>query len=162
MDTKHYRELSKYVTFQVASYWYVIPVTEILKIVNCPPPSQGGMVGLGLVQLGPHTIQLVDLNQIFEHELTNTVSITPSFLIVLHQQENTLWGIALDTPPDLIELSSNDLKPVSLAEHSAPQSPWITHVGVVNKQNSEQAFLQLDLRALFRHKVKQSVSSLSS
>lgn len=144
-------DLKKYISFQVASYWYVIPVTEILKVVNCPPPSQGGVVGLGVVQLGPHTIQLLDLEQIFGGDATTRATLK-STLVVLQHQGNTLWGIALGTAPDLVELPSAALKPVTLADHGTSQNPWISHVGVIQGQTCKQTYLQLDLETLL-HKI---------
>ncbi|MGD1856770.1 MAG: chemotaxis protein CheW [Leptolyngbyaceae cyanobacterium] len=151
-------ELSKYVSFQIANYWYVIPVDEILKIVNCPSPNQGGVVGLGVVQLGPHTIQLLDLYQIFGLP-PQTNAGNPAFLIVLQNKNNQLWGVALETPPDLIELLPTVLKPVSLTERFTPQTPWISHVGVATEQQSQRTFLQLDLQALLQQKTGQLTHS---
>ncbi|MEM7065159.1 MAG: chemotaxis protein CheW [Cyanobacteria bacterium P01_B01_bin.77] len=149
--------MKKYISFQVASYWYVIPVTEILKVVNCPPPSQGGVVGLGVVQLGPHTIQLLDLEQLFGSEAIARENLKSTYLVVLQRQENTLWGIALGAPPDLVELSSAVLKPFALAEHGTSQNPWISHVGVISEQTCKRTYLQLDLDTLLQPKVDRSI-----
>ena len=58
-------EIGKFITFEVANYWFALPMEAVLKIVNCPPPSQGGTVGIGLVQLGSHTVRLLNLHQEF-------------------------------------------------------------------------------------------------
>lgn len=159
MHSDHSPDLKKYISFQVASYWYVIPVTEILKVVNCPPPSQGGVVGLGVVQLGSHTVQLLDLYQLFEGDSASSATLKSTYLVVLQRQESTLWGITLGTPPDLIELPASDLKPVTLANHATPQNPWISHVGVVVEQTHKRTYLQLNLEALLQQKTGQSVHS---
>ncbi|MGB3300811.1 MAG: hypothetical protein WBA76_21305, partial [Phormidesmis sp.] len=43
--------IGKYITFRLENYLFALPSKAILKIVATPPPSQGGMVAMGLVQL---------------------------------------------------------------------------------------------------------------
>lgn len=153
MNSDHSSDIKKYISFQVASYWYVIPVTEILKVVNCPPPSQGGVVGLGVVQLGPHTVQLLDLEQIFGGAPAAKAALETAYLVVLHRRKSALWGIGLGTPPDLVELPSTALTPVSFAEQSVSQNPWISHVGVITEQTCDRTYLQLNLETLLQQKI---------
>jgi len=51
----------KYITFKLANYLFALPSEKILKVVATPPPSQGGMVSMGLVQLEQYSIQTLDL-----------------------------------------------------------------------------------------------------
>lgn len=154
MRSESFPKYQKYITFPLANYWCVVPVAEILKIVNCPSFEQGGVVELGVVQLGPHTIQLLDLYQLFEGA-TRTKTSTPSTcLIVLQAKNKALWGILLETLPDLIELLPTDLKPVSLDEHFTTHSPWISHVGVLSKSDDSRTFLQLDLMSMLQQSLE--------
>ncbi|MBT9312000.1 chemotaxis protein CheW [Leptothoe kymatousa] len=144
VSMKSQREPEKYIIFQVASYWYVLPVTEILKIVNCPSPSQGGMVDLGMVQLGPHTVQLLNLHRLLD--INSSAAATYGFLVVLRTQSG-LWGIPLEQTPDLIELSPVTLKPVALGGERF-QSSAISHVGLLEEQAGQRTLLRLDVNAL--------------
>lgn len=148
MQSHRSPEPEKYIIFQLVSYWYVIPVAEILKIVNCPSPKNGGIVDLGMVQLGPHTVQLLNLHQIFEIDGNTTPSY--GFLVVLKFQDHGLWGITLNATPDLIELPSDTLNPVSLTGELTAQSPCISHVGIVSEETGNRTLLRLDVKALIQ------------
>ncbi|MEM1239185.1 MAG: chemotaxis protein CheW [Cyanobacteria bacterium P01_H01_bin.26] len=162
MNSGHISETRKFITFQISSYWYVIPMAAVLKIVNCPPKHEGGLVGFGVVQIGPHTIQLLNLHRIFEPDANTQLPEEAPFLVVLQSQENKLWGITLDAPPDLIDLPLAALKPVSLDEHFKLQSPWISHVGVIDSQAGKRTLLRLDMKAIFQQNVEHlTVSSAS-
>lgn len=160
MYSESFSKFEKYITFPLMSYWCVVPVTEILKIVNCPSPNQGGMIEFGVVRLGPHTVQLLDLYQIFEGEPRPKTSISSRFLIVLQPKNAVLHGILLETPPDLIELPLTVLKPVSLDENTA-QSPLISHVGVFSRQDDKRTFLQLDFAMILQQTSAQNHQSMS-
>ena len=57
-------EVTQYITFKLADYFLALPSQKILKIVATPPPQQGGLVDIGLVQLGQHSIQILDLSKL--------------------------------------------------------------------------------------------------
>lgn len=148
-------EIEKFITFEVAGYWFVLPMAVTLRIVNCPPPSQGGTVGLGLVQLGPHIIRLLNLHQEFGHS-PEAIPTQAPFLIVVRNPQKELWGIALDVPPDLIELPLKIFKPVSLEPPFDHKTNWISHMAVVAEQEHTRTLLLLDVHAIFQHRLVQS------
>ena len=111
-------ETDKYITFKLAGYLFALPSEAILKIVATPPPSQGGMVSMGLVQLEQYSIQIIDLIKLLSLQdqpkdietsatsatsdsknLVATPTKNPPFLMVLQDAEDTLWGIAVAPPP---------------------------------------------------------------
>ncbi|MEO0868334.1 MAG: chemotaxis protein CheW [Cyanobacteria bacterium J06642_11] len=158
MQSQQTAKLDKYIIFQVASYWYVILVSEILKIVNCPSPKDGGMIDLGMVQLGPHTVRLLNLHQIFE--ITDVEIPAHPFLIVLQSPNHGLWGITLDGTPDLIELTPETLNPVSLTGELTTQSPCISHVGVLAGATGNRTLLRLDVKALIQRHGEPQLASV--
>ena len=147
-------ETEKFITFEVAGYWFVLPMAAVLKIVNCPPPSQGGTVGIGLVQLGSHTIRLLDLHQEFGRS-SDTIPEQAPFLVVVHNPQKELWGIALDVPPDLIELPLSTFKPVSLEPPFDHKTNWISHMAIVSDKKTDRTLLLLDVHAVFQHRIVQ-------
>ncbi len=149
MDNKT-PEIEKFITFEVAGYWFVLPITAILKIVNCPPPNQGGALGIGLVQLGSHTIRLLNLHREVGHPSDPSTDNTP-FLVVVRNPQKELWGIALKEPPDLIELPLTTFKPVSLETPFNHKTNWISHMAMVSDQDSDRTLLLLDVHAVFQH-----------
>ncbi|MGD1952719.1 MAG: chemotaxis protein CheW [Leptolyngbyaceae cyanobacterium] len=152
-------EIGKFITFEVAGYWFVLPVTAILKIVNCPPPSQGGTIDIGLVQLGSHTIRLLNLHR--ELSYTAKVKTAPSgnapFLVVVQDPQKELWGITLNAPPDLVELPLTLFKPVALETPFDHKTNWISHMAI--ESGSDRTLLLLDVHAIFQQCIGQPVGT---
>lgn len=145
-------KIGKFVTFKIADYWFALPMTAVLKIVNCPPPDQGGIVPMGVVQLSSHTIQLLDLYRTFSLGPNAISSNSASFLLVLRSAHSKLWGIALHTPPDLIQLPLTAFKSVSLDKRFAPQPSWISHIAIIADHDFKQTLLFLNLKTVFQPK----------
>lgn len=145
--------LTKFVTFKVAGHWFALSMVAILRIVNCPPPEKGGVITLGVVQLGPHTVQLLDLYGIFGIGADAASPDQASFLLVLRSEQKKLWGIALESPPDLIELPLDAFQAISSDKSFAPRKQWISHIAVVSKPDISRTLLLLDLNAVFPSEV---------
>ena len=150
MDKKP-SKIIKFITFKVADYWFSLPIAAVLKIVNCPPPEKGGIITLGVVQLGSHTIQLLDLYSMFDLDADDKTPNQLSFLLVLRNTQKKLWGIALDTPPDLIELPLSNFQAVPQNKYFATKRQWVSHIAVVSEQGINRTLLLLNLKSLFTH-----------
>ena len=150
MDNKP-SKIIKFITFKVADYWFSLPIAAVLKIVNCPPPEKGGIITLGVVQLGSHTIQLLDLYSMFDLDADAKTPNQLSFLLVLRNTQKKLWGIALDTPPDLIELPLSNFQAVPQNKYFATKRQWVSHIAVVSEQGINRTLLLLNLKSLFTH-----------
>lgn len=158
-------EISKYATFKLSGYLFALPSLEILKIVPTPPPSQGGMVGLGLVQLEQYSIQILDLSALLtlkgsaqsanlrSNSLSTPLkadleaSSNPPFLIVL-QDEEDLWGIAVNEPPDLMDIPHYALKRLPPERRLTKTLRWVSHVVTYDLEDSRHTLLILDLPVL--------------
>lgn len=147
---KNTSKIVKFLTFKVADYWFALPMRAIQKIVNCPPPDNGGIVSLGMVQLGSHTVQLLDLQSVFGLDATSTTPGQTPFLLVLRSIENKLWGIALESPPDLLELPLSSFQPVSADRRFVPKKQWISHIAILSEQKIDRTLLFLDLNSVFQ------------
>ena len=145
-------KIAKFITFKVVDYWFALPMAAVLKIVNCPSPDKGGVVTLGVVQLGSHTIQLLDLHGVLGLDADVTPPDQAPFLLVLRSPQKKLWGIALDTPPDLSELPLNTFQAVSIDNRFALKKQWISHIATVSEQEINRTLLLLNLKAIFAHK----------
>ncbi|WP_121971360.1 chemotaxis protein CheW [Leptolyngbya sp. BC1307] len=160
-------ETSKYATFQLSGYSFALPSLEILKIVPTPPPSQGGMVSMGLVQLEQYSIQILDLPALLTlkdnaQQPANIRSAFPSispkadleassnppFLIVLQNAEQDLWGIAMNEPPDLMDIPHYALKRLPPEKRLTKTLRWVSHVVTYDLEDSRHALLILDLPVL--------------
>jgi chemotaxis signal transduction protein len=165
----------KYITFKLADYLFALPSEEILKIVSTPPPSQGGMVSMGLVQLEQYSIQIIDLIKLLNlkgQDIASAVKKTvkktsedavskdvtaaalqnPPFLIVIQDIDQNLWGIAVDEPPDLMDIPHYALKPVPAEKRLTRALRWVSHVVTYDLGGDRHTLLLLEMSVLLSHK----------
>ncbi|MEL6352800.1 MAG: hypothetical protein AAFR58_13645, partial [Cyanobacteria bacterium J06627_28] len=147
------------------------PSESILKIVVTPPPSQGGLVSMGLVQLQQYSIQMLNLEKLLslqapprektesaldpnsQHVRTASMEKNPPFLIVMRNHiDEDLWGIAVNEPPELMNIPDSALSPVPEEVRLPGALQWVSHVvtRLPNDSHSElsQTLLVLDLPIL--------------
>ncbi|MEM7793429.1 MAG: chemotaxis protein CheW [Cyanobacteria bacterium P01_C01_bin.118] len=139
----------KLITFKVAGHWFTLPMNNILRVVNCPSSERGGVLSFGVIQLGQHTVQLLDLYGVFG--LGASPPEQPPFLLVLRNRyQKMLWGIVLADPPDLVELPVAMFKSISTDKRFTPKKQWISHVAVLSEQTISRTLLVLDIKAIFQ------------
>ncbi len=161
-------EISKYATFKLSGYLFALPSLEILKIVPTPPPSQGGMVSMGLVQLEQYSIQILNLAALLilkgdaqpptkiglnSSLMPSTADLevsskNPPFLIVLQDTKQDLWGIAVNEPPDLMDIPHYALKRLPPEKRLTKTLRWVSHVVTYDLEGSRHTLLVLDLPVL--------------
>lgn len=161
-------DTQKYITFKLADYLFALPSEDILKIVATPPPSQGGMVSMGLVQLEQYSIQTLDLPKLLGikqqteaasqpasqaavdlSELTETgATENPPFLMVLQNEAGDLWGIAVNEPPDLMDVPNYALKAVPAEKRLTRTLRWVSHVVTYDLGGERHTLLILDISIL--------------
>ena len=144
-------KVAKIITFKAADHWFALPMDTVLKIVNCPSPDKGGIVNLGMVQLGAHTIHLLDLYSTFGCGTNATHPNQAPFLLVLRSTQQKLWGFALENAPDLLDIPHTIFKSVSTDKRFTSKKQWISHVAVISEQNINRTLLLLDLKAIFQN-----------
>ncbi|MEL7054466.1 MAG: chemotaxis protein CheW [Cyanobacteria bacterium J06588_5] len=160
-----------YIFFKLKQYSIALPSENILKIVATPPPSQGGMVSMGLVQLQQYSIQILNLEELLGLQSTprqktvldfrsdsnrsKTVGTetNPPFLIVMRSHiDEDLWGIAVNEPPELMNIPDRALSPVPEEVRLPGALQWVSHVvtRLSNDSHAEisQTLLVLDLPIL--------------
>ncbi len=169
---------SKYITFKLAGYLFALPSEHILRVIATPPPSQGGMVSMGLVQLGQYSIRILDLSKMLDLEDAETfagiekdlefhtgekvtgAAQNPPFLIVSQKADQTLWGIAVHEPPDLIELADQTLSPVPPEQRAFGTLQGISCVGMFNLEGNRHTLLILDMPTLLAQQIETSSQSM--
>ena len=136
---KNKTEENKFITFQLGDYLFALPSQDVLKIIVTPTPKQGGMVNMGLVQLGQYNIQILELQSLLklEKSAVNTSASDSTFLIIM-QVAQTLWGIVVSQSPDLMNISNSALKPVPNSKRIAGALKGISHI-VTNPALNEQS-----------------------
>jgi chemotaxis signal transduction protein len=155
----------QYITFKLADYLFALPSEKILKIVATPSPSQGGMVSMGLVQLEQYSIQIIDLIKLLNLKKQDIASVVkqpikavrltdvdapknPPFLIVLQDNDQALWGIAVEEPPDLMAVPKYALKPVPAEKRLTRALRWVSHVVTYDLGGDRHTLLLLDMTVL--------------
>ena len=172
-------EADKYITFKMSGYLFALPSEAILKIVATPAPSQGGMVSMGLVQLEQYSIQTINLVKLLslqepleEYQASSVApeqvknqAVTaiafeenPPFLMVLQDAEGTLWGIAVNEPPDLMDIPHYALKPVLAEKRITRALRWVSHVVTYDLDGDRHTLLLLDRSALLAQEPIQAVA----
>lgn len=133
-------EESKFITFHLGGYLFALPSQDVLKIVVTPVPEQGGMVNMGLVQLGQYSIQVLELQSLLklEHPAGDREISDPTFLIILRAEQG-LWGIVVNQSPDLMNLSNSTLKPVPTSKRIAGALKGISHIVTYESDADESA-----------------------
>ncbi|MEN8443705.1 MAG: hypothetical protein ABG776_01710 [Cyanobacteria bacterium J06555_13] len=171
-------EITQYITFKLSGYLFALPTREVLRIVATPPPSQGGLIKMGMVQLGPYSIEMIDLPSLLalkdspkdKHSAWPSVASSralenrkqtiakeashqnPPFLIVLQNAEKDLWGIAVYEPPDLMEVPDYALKPVPSQHRLTRALRWVSHVVSYDLNSDRHSLLILDLSIILAPK----------
>lgn len=143
-------EVTQYITFKLAGYLLALPTQQILKIVETPSLEEGGLVEIGLVQLGQHSIQILDLSKLLDlKETVKAAAIqNPPFLVVFQNSLQDLWGIALFEPPDLMNVPDYALKPVPPEKRLARILRWVSHIVTYDLNSNRHTLLLLDLPAI--------------
>jgi len=154
-------ESLQHITFRFNGYLFALPSQDVLRVVATPSPEQGGFIAMGMVQLGPYSIQILDLAVLLElkqpekQASKEAVAVgedadeNPPFLLVLKGAEQTdekrFWGIALPAPPDLMDVPLYALKPVPAHQRLTPSLKWISHIVSYDLDSQRRSLLILDL-----------------
>lgn len=72
----------------------------------------------------------------------------PPFLMVLQDTEGVLWGIAVNEPPDLMDIPDYALKPVPSEKRLTRTLRWVSHVVTFDLDSARHTLLVLDLSVL--------------
>ena len=167
--TDYESEANQYLTFKVADYLLALPGQKILRVVATPPPDQGGLIRMGLVQLAQYSIQIIDLPKLLELEAAShqpwsvqtaalapglkepgkeTAAQNPPFLIVLQNANKDLWGIAVYEPPDLMEIPNYALKSIPPKQRQTRALRWVSHIVTYDSTRNRHSLPILDLSEL--------------
>jgi len=137
-------ELEKLIVFAIANYHLALPIDQVLRVVNYPTETSKPLEKVGLIQLGRHAIRVVNLSQRLELS-QGTHSTQFPFLMLIRGLNQELCGIPIPTPPDLIEISTEELQPLEWSPAASPLLATVSHAAVVNQENATLSILLLDL-----------------
>jgi chemotaxis signal transduction protein len=138
--------IDKFIVFKIADCLLGLPMSDVLKVVNCPSVDNGGMKAMGLVQLGRHTIRVLDL-----HQQLGSKALPPSpknqpFLVISRSLQGELVGISVDEPPNLMELPRESLRSIPHSERHSGGLGLVSHAAVISQKEVTTTILLLDLK----------------
>ncbi|NER30706.1 MAG: chemotaxis protein CheW [Symploca sp. SIO1C4] len=138
----------KFIVLKVADYLLALPIVDVLKVVNCPASAYREFKNMGLVQLGRHTIRVLDLQGQFSSGDVSQVSTNPDFLIITRSLEGELWGIGVQETPNLMDLPLENRQSLPKFESQSGFLELVSHSAVVSNSEVTNTIFLLDIKRL--------------
>jgi chemotaxis signal transduction protein len=140
-------KVGKFIVFQIASYHWALPISDVLKVVNCSTLIDKELRTLGIVQLGHHVIKILDLQPLNSDKLSE-LSNTQTFLVITRNAQGELCGIAVESPPNLIELPLEMIRSFPQSDSYSKCFDWVSHVVVISPAQVSTTIFLLDVRRI--------------
>ncbi len=143
----HYEsKTDKFIVFKVADFLLALSINDVLKVVNCPPAVNKGLKTMGLVQLGCHTIRVLDLHQQLSLDGLSELSDQPPFLVITRTREAELYAISVNEPPDLVELPMEMMQSLPKSDRQSTALRIVSHAAVVSQGEVPMTIFLLDMK----------------
>jgi chemotaxis signal transduction protein len=134
------------VTFAIADYQLALPMSAVLRVVNCPRPFSQGPGQVEFVHLGQHSIMILNLHQRLTLNRNTPRPQLGQFLIVTQAVLPELCAIRVDTPPDVMELPAHVMRPLPAAYQQGHPLSIASHVAVVPEDPNAGSTFILDMQ----------------
>jgi purine-binding chemotaxis protein CheW len=138
--------IDKFIVFKIADCLLGLPMNNVLKVINSPALNNGGLSAMGLVQLGRHTIRVLDLYQQLNPKEPLPSPGNQPFLVITRSPQGELFGISVDEPPNLMELPRESLRSVPQSERQSGVRKLISHAAVISQKEATTTIFLLDLK----------------
>jgi chemotaxis signal transduction protein len=149
----HNSQVSKFIVFKVADYLLSLPLSHVLKVINYSSvAAQAGIPLLrtmGIVQLGKHTIRVLNLHQHLSLDGLPQIPLKQPFLLIAQIAKEELCGIWLEEPPNLLELDNETLRIIPKSKRQSGNLEIISHAAVLSENNVTTTIFLLDLQRIF-------------
>ena len=136
-------DLLRVILFRIHQIQLALPISVVLKVISCPPVTPSAQAGLGLIDLGDQTITVVSLfHRLCPQDQPDTLQ--RRFVILTQTQIGELCGLLVDTPPNLLEIPLDKVRPLpSTYRQTDPIGMVSSHVAVLPQEDQEpmQIFL---------------------
>ena len=140
--------VEKFIVFKIADCFLALPMSDVLKVVNFPAVDRGGLRAMGIVQLGRHTIRLLDLHeQLNQKGLSHSPENQP-FLVITRSSQGELLGISVEEPPNLMELPRESMRSLPQSDRHSDGVQLISHAAVISQKEVTTTILLVDLQRI--------------
>jgi chemotaxis signal transduction protein len=136
----------KFITFNVADYCLALPIAEVLQVVKFPASEHPELSRMGLVQLGRHTIRMLDLHQ--QLRLDPRQSSPLPFLLITHSPVRELSAIPVGEPPSLIEFPLESMQPLPQSNQQSGMLAIASHVAVISQEGVTKTIFLVDINRI--------------
>ncbi|NJK53882.1 MAG: chemotaxis protein CheW [Leptolyngbyaceae cyanobacterium SU_3_3] len=126
--------MEKFIAFAVSDYRLALPIATVLQVVKCPLNPNRELSKMGLIQIGQHTIRVVDLHQQLGLEKSDQVS--RPFLLITQSSSKDLSAIPVGEPPSLIEFSLERMQQLPLSTHQPGVLAIASHAAIVSNEEA--------------------------
>lgn len=138
----------KFIVFRIGDCLMALPISDVLKVVNCPVGDNSGLRSMGLLQLGRHTIRVFDWREELGAKSLSDFGDRKSFLLITRTSIGELYGIVVDEPPNLVELPLDLMRNIPQSENRAGVFNLVRYAAVVSYQEMTTTIFLLDLTRL--------------
>ena len=137
---------SKFIVFKIAEYHLALPISVVLKVLNCAAAGSE-FTTMGILQLGRHTIRVVDLQERLHSGNSGEKPRNSPFLVISRTPGGELCGIPVEEPPNLVELPLETIQTLPKADrYSKPALNLVSHVAVLSQEKVTTTIFLLDLQ----------------
>ena len=103
---------------------------------------------MGVVQIGHHTIRVLDLHQQLSSSGLLPLPGNQPFLVILRTPQGELCGILVDEPPNLVELPLEMLQSIPHSSSQSTPLQMVSHAAVVTHEDVTTTIFLLDVKRL--------------
>jgi len=133
------KETIRVIVFTLGDYYFALPIHAIIQVTESPPELIQHLDGLGLVMLENQSIILLNLHKKLSPS-ANAVSkeVRGDFLVLTQTPNGELCGIPLDTLPNMMELSHDQVQPLPTAYRATNLYGLARFVSFVSMEGNEK------------------------
>lgn len=141
-------QAEKFIVFKIIDYLLALPVKEVVKVVTCSGQNDRGLKKMGLVQLGRHTIRVLDLSEKLSSDNGTQLATNQPFLVVSCTTKGELWGIPVEEPPNLVEINPENLRTVPQSERQSVLLDLVKNVAILPHEAAGKTIFLLDVELI--------------
>jgi purine-binding chemotaxis protein CheW len=147
-------KIGKFIVFKIADYHLALPMSDVIKVVNCSPMVSNGLQKMGVIQLGHHMIRVVDLHEQLSSGGSDHLPNDPPFLVIIRGSGGELCGIPVEKPPNLVELPLEMMRSFPKSDqYDKPALNLVSHAAVVSQENVTTTIFLLDVKQVLNSTV---------
>lgn len=147
----------KFIVFKIADFLLALPIDDVLKVVKYSAVENRGLSAMGIVQLGKYAIRLLDLHLPALGSGDSPPQGNRPFLVITRGASGELCGIAVDEPPELMELPLESIQSLPPSDrHGKHALEWVSHIAVLAQDGVTTTIFLLDVKRVTNVAVTES------